>query len=378
MAKRDYYEILGVSKDVTGEELKKEYRKLAMKYHPDRNPEDTKAAEKFKEVSEAYEVLRDPQKRQRYDRFGHSGLKGGVEGFTGFDFDLSDALRTFMSESFGFGDIFGMGRGASAGRKRRGKDLQLKLNLTLEEIATGVNKKIKIKKTVLCTGCNGNGAASGTSSITCPQCHGSGEIRQVSQSLFGQFVNITTCSACYGEGKILKDRCIKCAGEGRVQGDGVIAVDIPAGVSSGNYITIRGEGNVGPNNGPEGDVIIFIEEKEHKYFERHDDDILYELPLSFSQVALGTEVEVPSLNGKVKLQIQPGTQTNKILRMRGKGIPRLQGHSRGDQLVRVLVWTPMKLTSIEKKLFEELAQSEHTKPPQNDRGFLKKVKEAIF
>ncbi|MFQ5750575.1 MAG: molecular chaperone DnaJ [bacterium] len=378
MTKRDYYEILGVQRDASEEEIKKEYRKLAMKFHPDRNPGDKQAAEKFKEVAEAYEVLKDPQKRQRYDRFGHSGLKGGFEGFTGFDFDLGDALRTFMSESFGFGDIFGMGRSSGANRRKKGRDLQLKLKLSLEEIATGVQKKIKIKKWILCDSCRGNGAAPGTSAVTCPQCHGSGEIRQVSQSLFGQFVNITTCSTCYGEGKILKERCHKCEGEGRIQGEGVISVDIPGGVSSGNYITIRSEGNIGPNNGPAGDVIIFIEEEEHKYFERHEDDILFDLPLSFSQVALGDEVEVPTLNGKAKLQIHPGTQTNKILRMRGKGLPRLHGHGRGDQLVRIIVWTPTKLSSHEKKLIAELAKSEHINPPQHDRGFFNKVKEAIF
>ncbi|MFQ5601813.1 MAG: molecular chaperone DnaJ [bacterium] len=378
MTKRDYYEILGVQRDATVDEIKKEYRKLAMKYHPDRNPGDKEAEEKFKEAAEAYEILKDSQKRQRYDRFGHSGLKGGFDTFSGFDFDLGDALRTFMSESFGFGDIFGMGRQSGVNRKKRGGDLQLRLALILEEIAMGVQKKIKIKKWILCQECRGSGVAKGASQIICPQCHGSGELRQVSQSLFGQFVNITTCSVCFGQGRVPEEKCHQCRGEGRVQGDGLITVDIPGGVSSGNYITLRGEGNVGPNNGPAGDVIIFIEEKEHEYFERHEDDILYTLPLSFAQVALGTEVEIPTLNGKAKLNIQPGTQTNKILRMRGKGIPRLHGHGKGDQLVKVVVWTPTKLSAHEKKLLEELAKSEHFKPPKNDRSFLKKVKEAIF
>ncbi|RMF64398.1 MAG: molecular chaperone DnaJ, partial [Calditrichaeota bacterium] len=330
MTKRDYYEVLGVRRDASPDEIKKAYRKLAMKYHPDRNPGDKRAEESFKEVAEAYEVLRDPQKRERYDRFGHSGLGGGFEGF-GFDFDLGDALRTFMSESFGFGDFFGMGRrSGSRSRVRRGADLQLKLKLTLEEIATGVKKKLKVKKWVRCDACNGTGGSEPDAYMTCLQCHGAGEVRQVSQSLFGQFVNITTCPRCNGEGRVLKSPCKKCGGDGRVHGESIITVDIPAGVATGNYLTIRGEGNVGPRGGPAGDVIVLIEEQEHEYFERHGDDILYNLVLSFSQAALGDEVEVPTLNGKAKLTIQPGTQMNKILRMRNKGIPRLHGHGRGD------------------------------------------------
>lgn len=376
MTKRDYYEILGLSKDASEDEIKRAYRKLAMKYHPDRNPGDKEAEEKFKEASEAYEVLKDSQKRQRYDTFGHSGLRGGgFEGF-GFDFDIGDALRTFMSD-FGFGDFFGMGHstGRRTNRKRRGRDLQLQLNLSLEEIAAGVQKKIKLKKLVLCDECGGRG---GDSTMTCLQCQGTGEVRQVSQSLLGQFVNITTCSRCHGGGTILKDPCKKCDGEGRVQGESLISVDIPAGVASGNYITVRGEGNIGPNGGPAGDVIIVIDESEHEYFERHGDDILYTLPLSFAQAALGAEVEIPTLNGKSRLQIQAGTQSNKILRMRNKGIQRLHGHGKGDQLVRIMVWTPTKLSAEEKKLLKELAKSDNLNPPQNDRSFFKKVKEAIF
>jgi molecular chaperone DnaJ len=378
MATRDYYEILGVQRDASTEEIKKAYRKLAMEYHPDRNPGDKSAEEKFKELAEAYEVLKDPEKRSRYDRFGHSGLKEGFTGFPDFGFDLADALRTFMSEGFGFGDFFDLGRRSTRARNRRGRDLQLKLKLTLEEIATGVQKKIKLKKWVLCESCRGSGAAPGTSSTTCYQCHGTGEVRQVSQSLFGQFINITTCPRCHGEGKTLKEACKACNGEGRVQGEKIITVEIPAGVSTGNYLTVRGEGNVGPKGGPAGDVIIFIEESEDKNFERHGDDIIYNLPLSFSQVALGADIEVPTLNGRAKLHIPPGTQSGKILRMRGKGIPHLHSHGRGDQLVRVVVWTPTKLTAKERKIFEELEKSENCRPPQGDRGFISKIKDAIF
>ncbi len=378
MTKRDYYELLGVSKDANDEDIKKAYRKLAMQYHPDRNPNDKRAEEKFKEIAEAYEVLREPEKRQRYDRFGHSGVKGGFDGFAGFDFDLSDALRTFMSESFGFGDFFGTGRGdRRASRKKRGSDLQIKLTLTLEEIASGVQKQIKLKKLVLCDVCNGNGASPGASAETCYHCQGSGQVRQVSQSIFGQFVNISTCPVCRGEGKVVRDVCKACNGEGRKTGHGLITVDIPGGVSSGNYITVRGEGNVGHNGGAPGDVVIFIDEQEHKFFERHGDDILYDLPVSFVQVALGDEVEVATLNGKAQISIPPGTQPDKILRMRGKGIAKLHGHGRGDQLIRVRVWTPTKLNAKEKKLIEELGKSENLKPPENDRGLFSKVKEAI-
>ena len=378
MTKRDYYEVLGVQRDTSTEEIKKTYRKLAMEYHPDRNAGDKKAEGKFKEIAEAYEVLKDPEKRARYDRFGHSGIKGGFEDFTGFGFDLADALRTFMSEGFGIGDFFDIGRRSTDTRKQRGRNLQIKLKLTLEEISTGVEKKIKLKILDLCDGCRGTGAAPGTSTTTCLQCQGSGEVRQVSQSLFGQFVNISTCPRCNGEGKIFQQTCKVCNGDGRFQREKIITVEIPAGVSSGNYITMRAEGNVGPKGGPAGDVIIFIDEIEHKTFERHGDDILYDLPLNFSQAALGANIEVPTLNGRANLHIPTGTQSGKVLRMRGKGIPCLHSHGRGDQLVRIVVWTPTKLSSKEKKIFEELAKSENSRPPQGDRNFIRKIKETIF
>ncbi len=375
----DYYEILNIDRDASAEEVKKAYRKMAMKYHPDRNPGDKAAEEKFKEAAEAYEVLKDPQKRQRYDRFGHEGVRGGgMGGFGGFDIDLGEALRTFMSEGFGFGDIFGNNRGGGRDRRQRGGDLQVRLKLTLEEVASGARKKIKLKKNVVCEDCSGNGAVNTDAFITCLQCQGAGEIRQVSQSLLGQFVNVTTCPRCSGQGRVLKDPCKACNGDGRVKGETTITLDVPAGVTSGNYITVSSEGHVGPRNGPSGDVVVLIDELEHKQFERHGDDVLYELPVSFGQAALGAEVEVPTLSGKARLSIQPGTQTNKILRMRGKGILHLNGGGRGDQLIRVVVWTPVKLSSKEKELLEELEKSELTKPPVDDQGFFKRVKEAIF
>jgi len=375
----DYYEVLGVSREADANEIKKAYRKLAMMYHPDKNPDDAQAGEKFKEVSEAYEILKDQEKRRRYDQFGSSGLKGGFGGFNGFEFDLSDALRTFMSEGFGFGDFFGSsGQSRSRRTQTRGQDLQINIKLTLEEIAEGVTKKVKLKRYVLCETCNGTGLKKGSSPVDCSYCHGAGEIRQVSRTIFGQFVNVATCPQCGGQGKIIKDRCPDCSGEGRVKAVNTISVGIPAGVSSGNYITLKGEGHAGPRGGSAGSVIAIIEEKEHSQFERHGDDILFDLYLSFSQVALGETEEVPTLTGKAKVIIVPGTQSGKILRMKGKGIRHLNHYGSGDQLVRVIVWTPTRLSEKEKKTFQQLAELENIKPPSGDKGFLKKVKEALF
>ncbi|KPL08436.1 molecular chaperone DnaJ [bacterium SM23_57] len=377
--KKDYYDILGLQRGASESDVKKAYRSLAMKYHPDKNPGDREAEEKFKEIGQAYEVLKDPQKRARYDRFGHEDSRGGFDaGFSGFDFDLSDALRTFMSEGFGLGDFFGRSRDQGRTKKQRGSDIQIRLKLSLEEIATGVEKTIKLKKMVRCSLCQGTGAAKGFSKTTCPVCHGSGEMRQVSSHLFGQFVNITTCSNCHGEGQIVSKPCLKCNGEGRVQEETTITVKAPAGVATGNYLQLEGQGNIGRRGGPTGNLIVIFEEKEHPHFERHGDDILYDLHLSFSQAALGDEVEVPTLNGKAKLHIAPGIQSGKILRMKGKGIPRLNSYGHGEQLVRVLVWTPTKLNEKEKQLFRELAESESIHPPKADRSFFKKFRDTFF
>lgn len=375
--KRDYYEVLGVQRDATPEDIKKAYRGLAMKYHPDRNPGDKSAEESFKEIGEAYEILKDPQKKAHYDRFGHSGPGMGTGGAsTMHEWDLSDALRMFMSEGFGF-DIFGGGssRRGRGSQKQRGTDLQIKLKLTLEEIAKGAEKKIKIRKQVACTECGGKG---GTGVRNCPVCHGAGEVRQVSNSFFGQFVNISACHRCGGAGEIVENTCEVCRGEGRVSGEDVVSVRVPAGVSSGNYLSVSSGGNIGLRGGPPGDLFVVIEEKEHKYFERHGDDLLYTLYLSFPQVALGDRVEIPTLESPVELDISAGTQSGKILRLKGKGIPHLRQGSRGDLLVQVLVWTPTKLTMHEKQLFEELANSENLRPPKQNSSFFKKVKDAFF
>ena len=358
MPKRDYYEILNLDRNASEEDVKKSYRQMAMKYHPDRNPGDHEAEEKFKEAAEAYEVLKDPQKRQRYDRFGHEGMRGGMD-FGGFDFDLSDALRTFMSGFGGFGDIFGGG-----GRRGpvKGNDLQIKLKMTLQEIATGVEKKIKIRRQTTCAACGGSGAKSPGDVKTCPQCQGSGQIRQVSRSILGQFVNVTTCPQCRGEGEVVSAPCSSCHGTGREKSEAALNVNIPAGVSTGNYLTLRGEGDAGPKGGPKGDVLVFIEETEDKVFERHNDDVLYNCPISISQAVLGDTVEIPTLFGKSSLEIEPGIQSGTILRMRGKGIPHLHGSGKGDQLVQVKVWTPKKVSKETRKLFETLHKNPEVFP----------------
>jgi molecular chaperone DnaJ len=383
MAKRDYYEVLGLGRDANEDDIKKAYRKLALQHHPDRNPGSQEAEEKFKEATEAYEVLKDPQKRSTYDQFGHAGLSGaggfGTGGFAGFD--LSDALRAFMRDFGGFGGIFDDFFGGTTARTQRGypkgQDLQVRLNLTLEEIAAGVEKKIKIKRLQRCDECGGSGAAKGSSKKTCPRCHGSGQLRRVSRSLFGQFVNVTICDVCHGEGEIVDQPCPQCRGEGRAKGTSTVSVKIPAGVTSGNYIQMRGAGNVGPRGGPPGDVIVLVDEQQHPEFRRHGDDILHDTLISFAQAALGDQIPVPTLDGKIDLKIPPGTQSGKIFRFRGKGIPHLHGYGKGDELIRVLVWVPTHLSSEEKKLLKELAAKENMKPPEGDKGFFEKLKETL-
>lgn len=359
MSKRDYYEILGIDRDADPESIKKAYRKLAMKYHPDRNPGDEEAEQKFKEAAEAYEVLHDADKRARYDRYGHDGLRGGMGAGPGFD--PFDVFRDFMQGFGGFGDIFG-GAGRRSG-PRKGNDLQIKLVLPLKEVAEGVKKTIRLRRKETCRTCSGSGAKSPGDVSTCQVCHGSGQVRQSTNSIFGQFVNVTACSACGGEGKIIKNPCATCNGSGRVEAKSEITVTIPAGVATGNYLTVRGEGDAGVKGGPSGDVIVFIEEKTDELFERHGDDILLNVDISIVQAVLGDDITIPTLEGHAKLRIEPGTQTGKILRMRHKGIPHLNGFSRGDQLVKVTVWTPEKIGKDVKKLFKEMGGFKEVFPP---------------
>ena len=361
MSKRDYYEVLEIDRNATEEDIKKAYRKMAMKYHPDRNPGDSEAESRFKEAAEAYEVLSNTNKRQQYDRFGHDGLRSGGMGPQGFDFDLSDALRTFMEGFGGFGDIFGGGGRARSG-PAKGNDLQIRIYLTLQEVATGIKKKIKLKRMNTCEVCDGRGAKSEDDVQTCSVCHGAGQVKQVSNSLFGQFVNVTTCPQCRGEGTSIKNPCSHCQGTGRKKGETTLDVDIPAGVATGNYLTLRGQGDAGLKGGPRGDVFVFIEEKEDDHFERHGDDILTKLSISMPQAVLGDEVEIPTLSGKARLHIDAGTQSGKILRMKGKGIPHLNSHGKGDQLVQINIWTPTQVTKEMKKLFEQLAGLKEVTP----------------
>ena len=383
MAKRDYYEVLGVDRDATSDELKKAYRKQALKNHPDRNPDDQEAEARFKEAAEAYEVLGDSDKRQTYDRFGHEGLGGPFRsgGFGWGDFshagDFQDIFSS-LDEIFGggiFGDMFGR-RGGRRG-PQAGEDLRMTLELSLEEIATGTKKKVKLTRMEQCADCEGSGAKAGSSPSTCSVCGGVGQVRQATRSLFGQFVNVTACPQCGGEGSLIEEACTECQGQGRVKKAVSLTVNIPAGVAEGNYIPLRGQGSVGPRGGGEGDCLVFIEEKEHEYFERHGNNILYDLPISFSQAALGADVEVPTLSGKAEMKIPAGTQSGQIFRLRNKGIPELNGYGTGDQLVRVVVWTPTKLNKEAEGLLRELSDLEQLQPPEGGKGFFERVKEAF-
>jgi molecular chaperone DnaJ len=369
MSKRDYYDVLGLDRNASRDEIKKAYRKLAFQYHPDKNPGNKEAEEKFKEATEAYEVLSDAEKRRLYDQYGHGGLGRGAPGQDPFGggfgggfagFDLSDALRAFMREFGGFGDF----EGGGPSRSRKGRDLQVRVSLSLAEIATGVEKQIRVTKHVACKTCGGTGARDGSQPTTCQVCQGTGQIKQVQRTILGQFVNVAECHTCGGEGTIVRERCHDCAGEGVVRGTETVSVRIPPGVASGNYITVRGGGDAMGRGGRSGDLFVVIEEEEEDRFARHGNDVLVELPLTYTQLALGTKLEVPTLEGKVLLKVPPGTPSHKIFRLKGKGIPRLDGRGRGDQLVRVVAWVPERVSKKEEDLLKELEKSLSTRPPR--------------
>jgi len=380
MSKLDYYDVLGVSKDASEDEIKKAYRKKAMKFHPDRNSDDPEAERKFKEASEAYEVLGDEQKRQRYDQFGHRGVNGGG-GAAGFeDIGFEDIFSRFSDI---FGGDFGGGRSRSRGRRSSGQpgsDMKLRIELSLEEIAFGTEKKLKVKKQIKCDECNGTGAESEEDFEMCGTCNGTGEVRQVRKTMLGQMVNVQPCPECRGEGRIIRNKCSKCHGEGRYRGEKTVKVNVPSGVSEGNYITLRGKGNAGKRGGEAGSLVVLIEEKEHKHFERDGNDIYYDLVLSMPDAVLGTEVKVPTLKGKAKINIEPGIQPGKLLRMSEKGIHGLNRSGIGDQYVRVNVYIPKDLSDEEREHVEALRGNDHFKASNREddgKGFFSKIKDVF-
>ncbi len=371
----EFYALLGVPREATEAEIKKAYRKLAMEYHPDRNPAP-EAEARFKEITEAYEVLRDPQKRSAYDRFGKAGV-GGSGGFDYHHVDLSEALNIFMRDFGGLGgleSLFGGGRGRQD--HRRGQDVRVTLRLGLSDVASGVKKSVRLKTLDRCTVCNGSGAKAGTKPATCTTCGGSGEVRRAARSMFGQFVSVSPCPTCAGEGTVIANPCEVCRGEGRVRGERTVSVDIPAGVASNNYLTLRGQGAVGPRNGPSGDLLVMLDIKEDDRFERQGDDLYHDFLLSFSQAALGGTFTVPTPYGDEEVKIPAGTQTETLLRLRGRGLPVLGQNGKGDLLIRVHVWTPERLSSEQERLFKELAKTEG-EPPKRSPGFWSKLKEAL-
>lgn len=380
MNKRDYYDVLGLEKGADAAAIKSSYRKLALKYHPDRNPDDEAAEEKFKEGSEAYEVLSDEDKRAKYDRYGHAAVDGnfGQGGFQWSDFSHANDFEDIFGDVLG-GMFGGGGRGRSRGPSGppKGRDLRISLELTLEEVAKGVEKKINLTRQQRCKVCEGAGAAPGATTESCGTCNGMGQVQQVSRSFFGQSVQVTACPTCSGEGKTITDPCRECAGEGRVRDTASITVRIPAGVSTGNYIPLRGQGDVGPRGGPAGDCLVFIEELEHDSFTRQGNDILLRLPVTISQAALGDDVEVQTLHGVVKMKVPEGTQAGRVFRLRGKGVPDVDGRGHGDELVEVMVWTPTNLSSEERELFQRLDEIQQTRAKKEGKSFLDRMLEAL-
>jgi len=390
MAKRDYYEVLGVGKSASDDEIKKAYRKVAMQFHPDRNPGDKASEEKFKEAAEAYEILSDADKKAKYDRYGHQAFAPGGGGGGGFHpggMNMDDIFSHF-GDVFGddsFGSFFGGGgrRGGGGGSRRqsgqRGTNLRIKIKLTYEEMAKGVTKNVKLKKNIGCTTCSGSGAKDKNSSQTCNTCGGSGQVRRVSNTFLGQMQTVTTCPTCNGDGTTITAKCNNCRGTGVMAGEETIAIDIPAGVQAGMQLSMNAKGNAGERGGYPGDLIIQIEEEAHDELQRDGLNVAYELHLSFPEAVFGTSVEVPTIDGKARIKIPAGTQSGKIFRLKGKGFPEVQGYAKGDQLVQVNVWTPQNVSSDEKAMLEKLMESANFKPQpnKNDKSFFDKLKEVF-
>ena len=388
MSKRDFYEILGVSKSASADEIKKAYRKTAMQFHPDRNPGDKAAEEKFKEAAEAYEILSDADKKAKYDRYGHAAFGPGTGGGNyggGAGMNMDDIFSQF-GDIFGddmFGSFFGGGgrQRGGGGRQRgtRGSNLRIKLKLNYEEIAKGVTKNVKVKKHVVCTTCTGSGAKDKNSSQSCSTCGGSGQVRKVTSTFLGQMQTVSTCPSCNGEGTTITAKCGSCKGEGRVYGEETISIEIPAGVEEGMQLSMSGKGNAGERGGPNGDLIIQIEEESHEELHRDGLNVAYDLYISFPDAVFGTQVEVPTIDGRAKIKIPAGTQSGKIFRLKGKGFPEVQGYHRGDQLINVNVWTPQSLSAEEKQALEKFNSSGNFKPnpAKGEKSFFDRVKEAF-
>ncbi len=385
--KRDFYEILGVSKTASADEIKKAYRKVAMQFHPDRNPGNKEAEEKFKEAAEAYEILSDADKKAQYDRYGHAGVSGngrGGFGGAGQNMNMDDIFSQF-GDIFGddnpFGSFFGGGSGQRRGGGRtrgvRGSNLRVRIKLNYEEIAKGASKTIKVKKYVSCTTCSGSGAKDKSSMQTCGTCGGSGQVRRVQNTFLGQMQTVTTCPTCNGEGSTIANKCTSCKGEGRVYGEENITIEIPAGVQEGMQLNVTGKGNMGERGGAPGDLIVLIEEEAHAHLHRDGLNVAYDLHISFPDAVFGIQAEVPTIDGRAKIKIPPGTQSGKVFRLKGKGFPAVQSYEKGDQLIYVNVWTPQHLTSEEKAMLEKLQQGQNfqPKPEKGDKGFFERVRE---
>ena len=375
----DFYSVLGVQRAASDDEIKKAYRKLAMQYHPDRNNGSREAEEKFKEITEAYDVLCDPNKRAAYDRYGEAGLRGGAGGAGFHHVDLSEALGIFMRDfgAFsGLGDLFGAGGGRRQGGSRAGSDVKLTVELTLQEVATGVQKTFSAKLLDPCDRCEGSGAEQGTKAQRCSTCGGSGEVRRAQRSFFGQFVSVAPCPTCAGEGTVIAAPCKKCKGEGRTRGDHSIPVQIPAGVATGQYMTLRGMGNAGPRSGPRGDVLVVFDVADDPRFERDGEDLYCEVLVSYPQLVLGDDVEVPAVTTTVSLRIPPGTQSGQVFNVRGRGLPRVNASGVGDLHVRVQLWTPDAVTRDEEALLRKLAETSKV-PQSREKGFWTRMKEAL-
>lgn len=381
--KRDYYEVLGVERSASADEIKKAYRKLAIKYHPDKNPGDKQAEEKFKEAAEAYSVLSDADKKAKYDQFGHAGVDGAAPDFSGGFGNLNDILNDLFGGAFGggFGGFSGFGGGFGGGQRRekvyRGRDIRVRVKLTLEEIAKGVEKEISIEKNVPCKDCGGKGARNSSDIKTCPACNGTGQVQRVVNSFLGQTVTYSTCQQCGGEGKIISNPCHTCNGTGLVRKRETIKVKIPAGVEAGMQMTVQGEGHAAKNNGINGDLLVVIEEQEHQDLRREGNNLLYTKVISIMDAMLGCEVEIPCLDGKYKVKVEPGTQSGTVVRLKGKGLPSINSYGTGDLYVKFAVWIPKKLNKDEKSLFESIKGNESFKPSpsKEDKSFFEKLKD---